>query len=91
VSDQSTALTFIGSLCSRMSRWAATWISARRFLFASSRVTSASVARPAQTGSPPISPSTHSGPQTTWHTSGVVDVGKRTKSPTRGACSPASR
>ena len=74
-SDQSTALTFIGSLCSRMSRCAATWISARRLRLASSRRTSSSPARPGQTGRPPTSSATHSGPHTTSAISGDVLVG----------------
>ncbi len=46
---------------------------------------------PAQTGRPPTSSATHSGPHTTSAISGEVDVGKSTLSPTRGVKAPGSR
>jgi hypothetical protein len=88
---KSTAVTFIGSRCSRISRRTAMRPSARRRRFSSSRVRSSSVARPAQTGSPSMSSDTHCGAHTHWATSGPESVGTSTLSPMVGEYAPGSR
>jgi hypothetical protein len=88
---KSTAVTFIGSRCSRIRRREASRPSARRLRLLSSRARSSSVAIPSQTGKPSISSDTHCGAQTHWATSGPESVGTSTLSPMAGVWAPGSR
>ena len=84
-------MTFIGSPCSRTSRFAATLASARLRRFVSSLARSAWLASPAHTGSPPISSETHCGAHMHSATSGPESVGTSTLSPIDGEYGPGSR
>ena len=86
----STATTFIGSSCSRISRLAATLASALRLRMRSSRRRSlvAGRARRRPGEAVGVLASTHCGAQTHSATSGPSSVGTSTRSPTAGGARP---